>query len=134
KAGSIRKRPSVGSWLFGVAFRTALKARARAARRRFHERAIMHPTTTGPNEEIVWRELRPLLDAELDRLPEKYRAPLVLCYLEGKTNEEAARQLGWPRGTVAGRLARARALLRGRLARRGLALSAAALAGALSQA
>jgi RNA polymerase sigma factor (sigma-70 family) len=133
KADSIRKRPSVGSWLFGVAFRTSLKARARAVRRRIHERAIMQPATTEPSEEFVWRELRPLLDAELDRLPEKYRAPLVLCYLEGKTNEEAARQLGWTKGTVSGRLARARDVLRQRLVRRGLDLTAGALAAALAQ-
>src|SRR5947209_2361714 len=132
KAESIRKRPSVGSWLFGVAFRTALKARASAVRRRIHERAIMHPATTDPREEIVWRELRPLLDAEMDRLPEKYRAPLVLCYLEGKTNEEAARELGWTKGTVSGRLARARDVLRQRLVRRGLDLTAGALAAVLS--
>jgi RNA polymerase sigma factor (sigma-70 family) len=133
KADTIRKRPSVGSWLFGVAFRTSLKARVRAVRRRTHERAIMPPTTTDPHEEIVWRELRPLLDAELDRLPEKYRAPLVLCYLEGKTNEEAARHLGWTKGTVSGRLARARDVLRQRLVRRGLDLTAGALAVVLSQ-
>jgi RNA polymerase sigma factor (sigma-70 family) len=133
KSGTIRKRPSVGSWLFGVAFRIALKARANAVRRRIHERASMHPATTNPHDELVWRELRPVLDAEIDRLPEKYRSPLVLCYLEGKTNEEAARQLGWTKGTVSGRLSRARDLLRKRLVRRGLDLSAGALVTLLAR-
>ena len=73
---------------------------------------------TDPLAELTWRELRPVLDAELERLPEKYRAPLVLCYLQGKTNEEAARQLGWPPGSMSARLARGRAMLGDRLAGR----------------
>jgi RNA polymerase sigma factor (sigma-70 family) len=132
KAGAIRKRESLASWLHGVAYRTAVKARARDARRQAHEREAPDMPRADPLAELAWRELRPVLDSELERLPEKYRAPLVLCYLEGKTNEAAARQLGWTKGTVSGRLARARALLRGRLARRGLGLSGGVLATALS--
>jgi RNA polymerase sigma factor (sigma-70 family) len=132
KARAIRKRDSAASWLYGVAYRTAVKARAREARRQAHEREAPEMPHVDPWAELAWRELRPVLDHELERLPEKYRAPLVLCYLEGKTNEAAARQLGWTKGTVSGRLARARDLLRGRLARRGLALSGGLLTTALS--
>jgi RNA polymerase sigma factor (sigma-70 family) len=134
KAASIRARASVGGWLYGVAQRVAFKARSAAARRRQQERqpaaAAAPPDPAG---EAARSELRPVLAEELGRLPEKYRAPVVLCYLEGRTNEEAARALGWTKGTVSGRLARARDLLRGRLARRGLALTGAALAAALAE-
>jgi serpin B len=127
KAKSIAKRDSVGSWLHGVAYRIALDARARAARR---TRQSPRPTTPAeePPEATARSEVRQILDAELGWLPEKYRAPLVLCYLEGKTNDEAADLLGTTRGTIAGRLSRARDLLRGRLTRRGLAPSSVGLA------
>jgi serpin B len=134
KAGSIAKRDSVASWLHGVARRIALDARAAAARRRAHERRGAAMPTEGLPADAARAEVRRVLDEELSRLPEKYRAPLVLCYLEGRTNDEAAGQLGCSRGTIAGRLARARDLLRGRLARRGLALTAAAVATALAEA
>jgi serpin B len=128
KAGSIARRESVGSWLHGVAYRVALEARASAARRRTHERqGATMPTVEAANKG-GWSEVRQILDEELARLPEKYRAPLVLCYLEGKTNDEAADLLGWTRGTIAGRLSRARDLLRHRLTRRGLGLTSAGLA------
>jgi RNA polymerase sigma factor (sigma-70 family) len=135
KAGSISRRDSVGSWLFGVAYRTALRARSNACKRQVHERnagnlALARTVV----DDTAHLQLRPLIDSELERLPEKYRAPLVLCYLEGKTNEEAARLLGWTKGTVSGRLARARDLLRGRLARRGITLCAPLFATALFQA
>jgi RNA polymerase sigma factor (sigma-70 family) len=128
RAGSIGWSDSVGSWLHAVACRVARKAQVTAARRKRREREAAMTRSTNPIPESDWHDLRQVLDQELGRLPEKYRAPLVLCYLEGRTNEEAARQLGWPLGTVQGRLARARDLLRRRLTRRGLALSATTLA------
>jgi RNA polymerase sigma factor (sigma-70 family) len=129
RAASVRKRESLASWLYGVAYRVARKARAASAlRRRAEERPVDRVSAPDPATEAARREVRPVIDEELNRLPEKYRAPLVLCYLEGKTNEEAARLLGWTKGTVSGRLARARDLLRPRLARRGLAIPAAGLA------
>ncbi|MBY0527462.1 MAG: sigma-70 family RNA polymerase sigma factor [Gemmataceae bacterium] len=133
KADSIAKHDSVSSWLHGVAYRVALDARAASARRRNHENqgAVM-PTDEIPTDPI-WSDVRVVLDEELRRLPEKYRAPLVLCYLQGKTNDEAADQLGWTRGTIAGRLSRARDLLRDRLSRRGLALTSALVASILTE-
>jgi RNA polymerase sigma factor (sigma-70 family) len=120
KAGSIRKRDSLSGWLHGVACRVAACARGAAARRLRHERnaAQAAPTTVGDGNP---GDLAAVLHEELDRLPEKYRAPLVLCYLESLTHEQAAQQLRWPIGTVRSRLARAREQLRGRLVRRGLA-------------
>jgi RNA polymerase sigma factor (sigma-70 family) len=126
---------SLAGWLHGVALRVAQKARVQAARRRARERgvaAVREPDD--PFAEVDRRDLRAVLDEELDRLGEKYRAPLALCYLEGKSHEEAARELGWPNGTVCGRLARGRDLLRRRLARRGLACAPAVLAFALAEA
>jgi RNA polymerase sigma factor (sigma-70 family) len=133
RAHAIRKPASVGSWLYGVAYRTATRARADAARRRARQRRFPKQATADALEEVMRRDLQSVLDDELNRLPAKYREPLVLCYLEGKTNEEAARTLGCPCGTIFTRLARGRDLLRGRLARRGVALSAAAFATALTE-
>ncbi len=95
----------------------------------------MSASSTPPQHEtdVAWSELGPVLHDEIDRLPEKYRLPIILSYLEGKSNEEVARLLDWPTGTVKGRLSRARDLLRSRLMRRGLVLSAAFLSMALSQ-
>jgi RNA polymerase sigma factor (sigma-70 family) len=127
KAGTVCWRDSAGPWLHEVAHRIARRARARAGCRAAHERraADMRPTDT--RAEPAWADLRDVLDDELGRLPAKYRAPLLLCYVEGKSNEAAAAQLGWPAGTVKSRLSRGRELLRNRLARRGLALAAETL-------
>lgn len=124
KGATVWRREQIGPWLYGVAYRTALKARTLAARRRVKEAHMLRPVT---QPEESWNDLRPLIDGELNRLPEKYRAALVLCDLEGKSRKEAARTLGWREGTLSGRLARARALLAQRLSRRGVTLSAAAL-------
>jgi RNA polymerase sigma factor (sigma-70 family) len=127
RAGSVAPRERVGNWLYGVAYRTALEARAAAARRRTKERRLRERARPEASPDESWSDLRPLLDRELSRLPEKYRAPVILCDLEGKARREAARILGWPEGTLSCRLARARALLAGRLKRHGLALSAGTL-------
>jgi RNA polymerase sigma factor (sigma-70 family) len=131
KAASVVPRQMVGNWLYGVARQTAVRARAAAAKRHFRERqamAMSDPTTEAPD---LWDDLELLLDEELSRLPDKYRAPVVLCDLEGKSRREAAAQLGWREGTVSGRLARARAMLARRLVRRGLTVSGGALAALL---
>ncbi len=130
RASAIRKHLSLASWLHGVAVRVSRRALADAARRRRRETQVA-VRTPEDSSEAERRDLRLVLDEELDRLPEHYRAPLVLCYLEGKTLAEAALQLGCKDGTVCSRLARGRDLLRSRLVRRGLTpmvgISAAAL-------
>src|SRR5262245_40424658 len=131
KAATLRRPHLLGNWLYGVAYRIALQARAAAARQPALGRQVESMPAAEPVDEKVWDELRPLLDAEVNRLPEKYRAPVVLCHLQGKTYAEAARALGWAEGTVSGRLARAREKLRKRLAQRGVTLSAAALSATL---
>jgi RNA polymerase sigma factor (sigma-70 family) len=132
KAGSIRRREAVASWLYRVAYRVAVQAKVHFASQRAQEAAAAAERPTSDRPDLSWRDLWPVLDEEMNRLPDKYRAPLVLCFLEGKTNEEAAEELGWPAGSVRGRVARARALLRDRLIRRGVTLPAAALATAIS--
>jgi RNA polymerase sigma factor (sigma-70 family) len=133
RAASVVPRALVGNWLYGVAYQTALKARATAARRRTRERQVTDMPEPPAAPQDLWNDLQPLLDQELSRLPDRYRAVVLLCDLEGKTRREVARQLGVPEGTVAGRLARARVLLAKRLAGRGLAVSGGALAAALSE-
>jgi RNA polymerase sigma factor (sigma-70 family) len=119
KADRLCRPELLGNWLYGVAYRTALHARQRAARRSEREReAVAMSSDSVSQPEIEVSELRRVLDEELHRLPEKYRAPLVLCYLEGKTNEEAARLMSWPSGSMSYRLARGRELLRQRLQNR----------------
>jgi RNA polymerase sigma factor (sigma-70 family) len=133
KAASIAKRSSVGSWLHGVAYRIAAKARAQRCHRRSRESEMTDMPAAEPSPELLWQDVRAVLDEEVARLPEKYRAPFLLCYLEGKTNEEASQHLGCPKGTVATRLARAREVLRERLGHRGVTLSAALLGTLLAE-
>jgi RNA polymerase sigma factor (sigma-70 family) len=130
KAASIRPAGMIGNWLYGVARRTALEARRSAAKRRAKE-AQVEPSSETPDDNLA--HLRPLLDQELDRLPDKYRAVLVLCDLEGRTRKEAAQQLGLPEGTIASRQARARTILAKRLTGHGVTLSGGVLAAALTQ-
>jgi polysaccharide biosynthesis/export protein len=131
KASSIRNRDSLASWLYGVAYRIAASARAADARRQRHERRAAEGAVTSVDVEDR-ADLAMLLHKELARLPEKYRAPIVLCYLENLTHEQAAQKLHWPVGTVRSRMARGRERLRGRLMRRGLALSVGLWDGVLS--
>ncbi|HTU90099.1 MAG TPA: sigma-70 family RNA polymerase sigma factor [Gemmataceae bacterium] len=115
KAHRLKRPELLANWLYGVAYRTALHARQRGARRSEREREAAAMSVPKSDPEYEPTELRRVLDEELHRLPEKYRAPLILCYLEGKTNEEAAQVLGWPSGSMSHRLARGRELLRERL-------------------
>jgi RNA polymerase sigma factor (sigma-70 family) len=133
KAGGLRQPDSLGPWLYGVAYRTALRARADGVRRQRHERAACEPRAAATADDLVWHDLRPVLDEAVQRLPRKYREPVVLCYLEGKTNAQAARELGCPEGTVATRLSRARGQLRRYLTKRGVTLSVATLAGVVGR-
>jgi RNA polymerase sigma factor (sigma-70 family) len=132
KAVSIVPRERVANWLYGVAHQTAFRARVSNAKRRERQKQLMRVAQTSSVSPNPCDDLRILLDREVSRLPEKYRAPVVLCDLEGKTRKEAARHLGWPEGSVSSRLARARALLARRLTRRGLVLSAGTLVGLTS--
>lgn len=137
KAASIGNRQAVAGWLHRVAYRVANHARLRASRR---TRTISQdadldslPCPRQPGVELLAGDLGRVLDEEVNRLPEKYRVPVVLCYLEGKTYEEAARQLGCPKGTLSARLTRARRMLQTRFTRRGMALGGGFLAGALCE-
>jgi RNA polymerase sigma factor (sigma-70 family) len=133
KATTIRKQEALGSWLYGVASRVARNARKSAARRRGRERLGEARPQQQPVTEAALREVQALLDEEVGRLPEKYRAPFVLCCLEGRSKAEAAAELGWKEGTVSSRLAFARRRLQHCLARRGVALPAALAAVAVGQ-
>ena len=129
---SIRKGTALPSWLYGVAYRISQHARRAAARRQAHEQKATPVSHAEPHLDLALRELQQVLAEEVQRLPEKYRAPFVLCCLEGKSKVRAAAQLGWPEGTLSGRLALARKRMQQRLIRRGVTLSAALCAGALS--
>jgi RNA polymerase sigma factor (sigma-70 family) len=128
KAGSIRQEASVGAWLHAAAYRVARRAKADQARRRMRQKELVDIPDPDPPAAEEWRELWPIVDEEVNRLPELYRQPFILCCLEGMTNEQAATQLGCPLGTVLSRLSRARDRLCVRLSRRGFALSATTLA------
>ncbi len=133
KARSIRAGASLGSWLYRVAFNMSIQINSEAARRQRVERRASEMATPMKTDDARGEDLVPALYEEVSRLPEKYRLPVVLCHLEEMTHAQAAQQLGWTEGTVRGRVARAREVLRRRLARRGLALSAGAVTSALFQ-
>jgi len=129
--GSLWVRDSIGPWLHSVACRIAARVRSDTARRRRHEHRAAALATSAVHER-GWDDLGRLLHQEVDRLPERFRSPIVLCYLEGLTHEQAAEQLGWPVGTVRSRLSRGRDKLRDRLERRGVVPSAGLLAARLT--
>jgi RNA polymerase sigma factor (sigma-70 family) len=137
KARSIVPREMVGNWLYGVAFHTAQKAKASAVRQRGKERQVVAMPDPQARTKESDAELLALLDGEVQRLPDKYRLPVVLCELEGRSRKEVANQLHLPEGTLSSRLAKARKILAERLAPHGLALGAvvatAAVSGALLQ-
>jgi len=122
KASTIRKPELLGNWLYGVACRIARKARGRVSRRVIQERNTMAPDNKpdrqDPSTDLEWRDLLSVMDEELQQLPNKYRLPLVMCYLSSMTNEEAAAKLGWPAGSMSYRLAKAREMLQKRMERR----------------
>jgi RNA polymerase sigma factor (sigma-70 family) len=125
KAGSLVRAELLANWLYGVAYRTAAHMRSRSARRPDRERQVADMPAPPVDDEEEKREVLAVLDEELSYLPEMYRTLVILCYLEGKTHEEAARQAACPAGSVSWRLARAREMLHQRLRRRGLALPVA---------
>jgi RNA polymerase sigma factor (sigma-70 family) len=133
RADAVKPPDRLAPWLYGVAYRTALKARGRAFRRAEVERDYAAEVANRPACEVeALPDVRPIIDEQLNALPEKYRAPLVLCALQGLNKQEAAARLGVPEGTVSSRLARAREMLRDRLARRGVVVPAVALAALVS--
>jgi RNA polymerase sigma factor (sigma-70 family) len=133
RAGVIRKRHALASWLHGVAFRVAVRAKAQAATRRNHETRAVAMRRGEALDETTWEELRGILDEEIAALSERLRAPLVLCCLEGKTQAQAAVELRCPKSTLQARLMQARELLRQGLVRRGVAFSTATLATLLAE-
>jgi RNA polymerase sigma factor (sigma-70 family) len=134
KAASLRPRESLCDWLHSVAYRIAQKARIDAARRRTHEGRVGARPVTDPLAQMTLQEADEVLHRELARLPDKFRAPLVLCYLEGLTRDEAAQRIGWAVSTLKSRLEQARERLRARLASRGLGLSGVLFAGLVGEA
>jgi RNA polymerase sigma factor (sigma-70 family) len=133
RAGAIRKAEALASWLHGVAHRVALRARRDAGRRRKHEREGQAMAVRVGRSEPEWSEVQAALDEEVQALPQRWRAPFVLCFLEGRSRAEAARELGIKEGTVWSRLSHARKLLHEKLVRRGITLPALLTAAALSE-
>ncbi len=133
KAASIMHRNHVGSWLYSVAYRTALHFQRLKNKRRIHEIQDSNSLEPVVAPQQAWREIVPLLDRELNSLPEKYRVPLILCDLEGRTHKDVAIELGCPEGTLSGRLMRARNLLAKRLKLCGISLSVGALTVLITQ-
>ncbi len=133
KSSALRWQESVGNWLHGVAYRLALKVKTRAAKRNAKQSRVRQPPVNDLLDEVTVREAQTILDEELARLPENYRAPIVLCCLEGKARDEAARHLGWPMGLVKARLEEGRKRLRRRLIRRGFTLAAGLTAVLLAE-
>lgn len=130
KATTIRKLASAGSWLYGVAYRTALKSRRANARKQKHESRVQGRIPVDTRDDLSWREALEVVHQELNRLSDCYRAPLVLCYLQGHSQDDAARLLGVSKATVKKRLELGRALLRTRLVRRGLGSAAVCVTAA----
>src|SRR5262249_7522927 len=124
KLRTLRRHASLASWLHGVALRIALKAKSQATTRRRHEQNAL-VSQAAPPDDVPWQEVRGVLDAALAELPDKWRLPLLLCYLEGRTQDEAATQLAWSKNTLRRRLVEARGALERRLRRRGLGWPAA---------
>ncbi len=134
KASTVSRGDAVAAWLHTVALRIALRARKSAHRKRSTNINLeAHVSSADPYQEAARRDLAAVLDEEINRLPRKYRVPVLLCYLEGKTYAEAGRQLGVPIGTLAGQLKRARDLLQRRLQRRGIGAFGALLAAVLCE-
>src|SRR5579864_9006440 len=133
KAASVRKKTSLSTWLHGVACRVAANLKRGHARRKSREYGVNDRSPKDPAAEVTWREVQTILDDELRRLPERYRAPMILCYLECLTREDAAKQLGLSPTALHGRLERAREVLRKSLTRRGLTLGATMSSAALGE-
>jgi RNA polymerase sigma factor (sigma-70 family) len=132
KAASLHGPQALGPWLYGVAYRTASKVRVQRAQRAARETPLTEQIAE-ERPEPMWSDVWPILDEEINRLPTKYRLPVLLCYVQGLSSEEAAQRLGCAKGTVFSRLSRARDLLRRRLIRRGVDVSAGALAAVLTE-
>jgi RNA polymerase sigma factor (sigma-70 family) len=133
KAAAIRRHESVAAWLYRTAYRVALRARQRSGKQSARETTGVESLGADAPEDVYWRDVRPILDDEINRLPEKYRVPFIRCHLEGCTNEEAAVEMGCPVGTIHSRLSWARERLRSRLTRRGVTLAGAGVTALLAK-